>query len=49
MLRIVCALVVCDEDFASVAIFSLAGLDLSLWTVGKGYFAGLAEVLVLLG
>ena len=43
MLRIVCALVVCDEDFASVAIFSLAGmLYRSLGLTPKEAFLGLA-------
>jgi hypothetical protein len=30
------------DDFAAVLVFSLTGLDVSLWLVSKGWFAFLA-------
>jgi hypothetical protein len=36
------------ENLAAVLFFSLTGLDLSLWAVGKGFFLGLSSVLILL-
>jgi hypothetical protein len=30
------------DDFAAIMVFSLTGLDVSLWLVSKGWLAGLA-------
>jgi hypothetical protein len=39
------ALMVRDSDFLAVAIFALAGLDMSLWAISKPVFGNLAQVL----
>ena len=39
------ALLVRDSDILAVAIFSLAGLDISFWAITKPVFGNLAQVL----
>ena len=39
------ALMIRDGDFLAVAMFALAGLDLSLWAIRKPVFGNLAQVL----
>ena len=39
------ALMVRDSDFLAVAIFSLAGLDMSLWAISDPVFGNMAQVL----
>jgi hypothetical protein len=34
----------CSDEFATVLVFSLAGLDLSLWLLTKGFLLGLADL-----
>ncbi len=38
------ALMVKNSDFLAVAIFTLAGLDISLWAITKPGFGDLAQV-----
>ena len=39
------ALLASEEEFATALIFSLAGLDASLWLLTQPVFAQLAEIL----
>ena len=36
------------EDFAAILFLSLVGLDLSLWALAKGFFAGALELFALM-
>ena len=48
MFRRARALAALDDDLHAVLFFSLAGLDLSLWSVGNGLFLGFSNALVFL-